>query len=85
VIEQLSINWSKYMFITIATYSFLRDCSIHILPTYHILSTYISFIFYLYYLCYFIIEFTFYNFKIFTVYFDKFKAFLPTNAFFIKT
>jgi len=45
MIKQSPINWGKYIFITVATYSFLQDCSIHILPTYRILFTYICFIF----------------------------------------
>jgi len=32
MIKQSPINWGKYIFITIATYSFLQDCSIHTLP-----------------------------------------------------
>ena len=39
MIKQPPINWWKLIFITIATYSFLRDFSIQVLPTYHILTT----------------------------------------------
>jgi hypothetical protein len=39
MIKQLPINWGNYILIAVTTYSVLRDCYIHIFPTYQILFT----------------------------------------------